>query len=94
MAPQLGMGTFRISHVGYPPMPWDSYATSDGNTTEVWALHVPGFMKPDAANPNVQLYISYVGPPVPDICAYIASLNLDPAMYEIWRHNKARGACD
>jgi hypothetical protein len=94
MAPQLGMGTFRVSHSGWLPTQWDSYATANGADKETWALNKVGFMKPGTVNPQVTMYVQLVSPDYnADICHYLEDLGLDPRQFEIWYHTKRRDDC-
>lgn len=91
MAPQLGMGTFRISHIDHAPHPDDSYATSDGAAVEIWALRIGVYQQPGA---SVDLFVTRVDQRFrPDMCGYLTSLGEMTSNFEVIRHQKAVVQC-
>jgi len=94
MAPQLGLGTFRISHIDHLPHPDDSFATSDGSTVEIWALRMNTFQKPGGANPQVDILVTRMdGTFHPDICGFLTSIGENTANFEVLSHRKTVVTC-
>ena len=87
MAPQLGMGTFRIRT--FPGGAAYSYAYAAG-TTEIWAIHRTDFVKPSVAAPLVTITIERLNPAPPNFCEFIAVLG-GSTTFEIVEHAKSPG---
>jgi hypothetical protein len=88
MAPQLGMGTFRIRTI--PGGPNDSYAWAPNNNTEIWAMRRADFVKPNAGGPTVTIEIEPIDPLQPDFCTYLA-IHGGHTVFEIIEHTKTPG---
>lgn len=87
MAPQLGMGTFRIDQYSIA----DAYAMANGNDTEFWALRLNSWIKPQYPSPSVDLHIEPIlpAPATVDLtafCALLKSIGENPAQFEIREH--------
>jgi len=85
MAPQLGMGTFRIEQGGMTT----AFASSDGGSVEFWALHNTNFVEPSSANTLVTMNIHFLGPFDPDICAVVGNNGEPRANYHCVIHTKS-----
>jgi len=95
MAPQFGLGTFRIDQTGFA----DAYAMSNGNDTEVWALRIGTFMKPTYPSPSTDLHIEPILPAPPTVngqamCDFLPTIGENPAYFEIRVHSITPHSCD
>jgi len=100
MAPQLGMGTFRIDQLT-PPAAGAAHVLADGNNDEVWALKIGVFTKP-AWNGGAPVSSTICIIPVgalgfsasgDGMCQYLASIGEDPNDYEIRVHRITPHKC-
>ena len=94
MAPQIGIGTFRIQQSGNDV----GFAMSNGVDVEIWALLDPGWDKPTFPGPTVMIeVVPIMAAPDPvnmsNFCAFLTSQGVDPAAYEIRYHSISIQTC-
>ena len=94
MAPQLGMGTFRIDQNGMA----DAYAMSNGNNREYWALRHSTFVRPSYPAPAASMDVMPILPApstvnLAALCAFLTGIGEDPAHFEIREHKIATKSC-
>ena len=94
MAPQLGIGTFRIDQNGA----FAAYAMSNGNDKEVWALLNGTFVTPTYPGPASDLHI-YPIAPAPDpvdckaMCDFLKSVPEPAAAFTVRDHTIVPCVC-
>jgi len=94
MAPQLGMGTFRIDQYSTA----DAYAMANGSDKEFWALRLGSWVKPQYPSPSVSIHIEPIlAAPSPvnlaAFCAFLRYIGEDPAHFEIREHSITPRTC-
>ena len=94
MAPQLGMGTFRIDQYSTA----DAYAMANGSDKEFWALRLGSWVKPQYPSPSVSIHIEPIlaAPSTVNLaafCAFLRYIGEDPAHFEIREHSIAPRTC-
>ena len=95
MAPQLGLGTFRIDQTGYG----DAYAISNGADREIWALRTGTFVPPSFPGMASHMDIHPILPPPPVVnlaamCAFLVGIGQNPAHYQIRDHTIKVRTCN
>jgi len=93
MAPQLGMGTFRIDQGGLG----DAYAMARGNK-EIWGMRTATFQYPAFPSPAVSMYIlPILGAPDPltltAFCNFLKGIGENPAHFMIREHTIVTRTC-
>ena len=95
MAPQLGLGVFRIDQTGLG----DAYAMSNGNNKEIWALRMTTWMKPSFPATVADFHVEPIAPAPPNVnmtafCAFLTGIGEVPAHFEIREHKITVKTCD
>ena len=95
MAPQLGIGSFRIIQDGTLA----AYAMSNGTDKEVWALLNGTFVMPTFGGPPTDLHIEPIAPaPNPvdcnAMCAFLTTVPGGPPAYTVREHTITPCTCD